>query len=74
MKNNARENEVQVGAHCRAQWNIRTAQGLIRQGTRGTVREEQRGTLKRRLVWVDWENGLSTVVPLADITVLRRVK
>ncbi len=51
----------QAGVRCRTVCHLNTVEGLLRRGSHGTIRYEL-DNLDRRLVFVDWDNGMK--VPL----------
>jgi hypothetical protein len=50
-----------TGKRCRTLQNLTTRDGILRRDTCGTIRYEM-DNLDRRLVFVEWENGMSTPV------------
>ncbi len=50
-----------TGLRCRTVRHISTRDGLLRRGTYGTIRYEM-DNLERHLLFVDWDNGMSTLV------------
>jgi hypothetical protein len=49
------------GKRCRTLQHLTTRDGILRRDTCGTIRYEM-DNLDRRLVFVEWENGMSTPV------------
>jgi hypothetical protein len=57
-----------AGARCRAVRHITTREGLLRRGACGTVRYEL-DNLGRRLIFVEWDNGMSVPVFPGEIEI-----
>ncbi len=49
------------GAQCRTLRHLRTIEGILPRGSHGTIRYEM-DNLGRRLVFVDWDNGMRVPV------------
>jgi hypothetical protein len=60
-------NRLGSGSRCRTLRNVITAKGLLPRNTHGTIRYKPTTTLGRRLVYVDWDNGMSIAVPPYEI-------
>jgi hypothetical protein len=58
-----------AGARCRTVQHINTRDGLLSRDTHGTIRYEM-DNLDRRLVFVDWDNGMSVPVFPGEIEIL----
>jgi len=58
-----------TGERCRTVQSINTHAGFLRRDTYGTIRYEV-DNLDRRLVFVDWDNGMSVLVFLPEIEIL----
>ena len=56
-----------TGKRCRTLQHLTTRDGTLRRDTYGTIRYEIEN-LDRRLVFVEWENGMSTPVFAHEIT------
>jgi hypothetical protein len=50
-----------TGLRCRTVRHLTTRDGILRRDTFGTVRYEMEN-LDRRLIFVDWDNGMNTPV------------
>ncbi len=64
-------NYSRVGLRCRTLFNVLTAKGLLPRGTQGTWRSEHTTLLGRRVVLVDWDNGLRVAVAPHEIAILK---
>jgi hypothetical protein len=49
------------GARCRTRYHVNTVEGALPRHSRGTIRYEL-DNLGRRLVFVDWDNGMGVPV------------
>jgi len=58
-----------AGARCRTVRHINTHNGLLPRDTQGTIRYEM-DNLDRRLVFVDWSNGMNVLVFAEEIEIL----
>jgi hypothetical protein len=63
-------NQSRTGVRCRTLCNVITAKGLLPRDTQGILLYET-NTLGRRVVVVDWDNGMRTAVPPHEIAVLK---
>jgi hypothetical protein len=61
-----------AGVRCRTRRQINTTQGYLPRDSQGTIRYEIEN-LGRRLVFVDWDNGMSVFVFPHEIEVLEGV-
>ncbi len=59
-----------AGLRCRTLFNVLTAKGLLPRNTQGIWRSEYT-TLGRRVVLVDWDNGLRVAVAPHEIAILK---
>ena len=59
------------GARCRTLRHLNTLEGILPRDTHGTLRYEM-DNLGRRLVFVDWDNGMSPPVFPHEIEVLEQ--
>ncbi len=57
------------GARCRTRYHVNTVEGALPRHSRGTIRYEL-DNLGRRLVFVDWDNGMGVPVFPHEIEVL----
>lgn len=57
------------GARCRTRYHINAVEGVLPRHSRGTIRYEL-DNLGRRLVFVDWDNGMGVPVFPHEIEVL----
>ncbi|HJY84770.1 MAG TPA: hypothetical protein VKK81_27265 [Candidatus Binatia bacterium] len=58
-----------AGVRCHTVCHLNTVEGLLRRGSRGTIRYEL-DNLDRRLVFVDWDNGMKVPVFPYEIAML----
>jgi hypothetical protein len=56
-------------AHCRTVRHINTRDGLLPRDTQGTIRYEM-DNVDRRLIFVDWDNGMDVLVFAEEIEIL----
>ena len=63
-------NHSRAGVRCRTLCNVITAKGLLPRDTQGILLYEI-STLGRRVVMVDWDNGMRMAVPPHEIAVLK---
>jgi len=66
-------NHTYTGARCRTLQYITTRDGLLARDTQGTIRYEM-NNLDRRLVFVDWDNGMNVLVFAEEIEILRQLE
>ncbi len=59
------------GVRCRTLYHMNTVEGILPRDSHGTLRYEV-DNLGRRLVFVDWDNGMSVLVFPHEIEVLGR--
>jgi hypothetical protein len=55
-----------TGKGCRTLQHLTTRDGMLRRDTYGTIRYEM-DNLDRRLVFVEWENGMNTPMSAHEI-------
>lgn len=60
----------QTGVRCRTVCHLNTVEGLLQRGSHGTIRYEL-DNLDRRLVFVDWDNGMKVPVFPHEIATLK---
>jgi hypothetical protein len=58
-----------AGARCRTGRHLNTPDGPLPRDTHGTIRYEM-NNLDRRLVFVDWSNGMNVLVFAEEIEIL----
>ncbi len=63
-------NQSRAGVRCRTLCNVITAKGLLPRDTQGILLYEV-SALGRRVVIVEWDNGIRTAVPPHEIAVLK---
>jgi hypothetical protein len=63
-------NQSRSGVRCRTLCNVVTAKGLLPRDTRGVLLYET-NTLGRRVMVVDWDNGMRMAVPPHEIALLK---
>ncbi|MEW6297056.1 MAG: hypothetical protein AB1671_04870 [Thermodesulfobacteriota bacterium] len=59
---------ARTGARCRTLRNILTPKGILPRGSYGTLRYETT-TFGRRVILVDWDQGLSVPVPPHEVEI-----
>lgn len=64
-------NQSRAGVRCRTLCNVITAKGLLPRDTQGILLYEEISALGRRVVMVEWDNGMRTTVPPHEIAVLK---
>lgn len=60
-----------AGRRCRTRHHVSTVEGVLPRHSRGTIRYEL-DNLGRRLVFVDWDNGMKVLVFPHEIEVLEK--
>jgi len=58
-----------AGIRCRTRRHVSTAEGMLPRHSHGTIRYEL-DNLDRRLVFIDWDNGMTVLVFPHEIEVL----